>query len=249
MTARISRVTLVSILAAALTSAASAQTITYTYDPLGRVTGESYSTGPSTTYGYDAADNRLRLTMSTGPNAPGAVNDSASTWNNTATTVSVLANDVSPLSYALTVTSASSAIHGTTAVNSGTTVTYTPATGYVGPDAFTYAISDGHGGTASATVTMAVNSSAPIANNDTAKASGDSVSVAVLANDSSPLSYSLTVTSVTTPTNGATATIVGGTTVTVGNMLAAGSTTFNYSISDGHGGTATATVTVHCKTC
>ena len=38
----------------------------------------------------------------------------------------------------------------------GTTVYYTPDTNYVGPDEFTYVISDGHGGTATATVRVNV---------------------------------------------------------------------------------------------
>lgn len=225
---------------ALLAAQAGAQTITYAYDPLGRAVSESYSTGPTTTYVYDAADNRSRLTMSTGPNAPGAVNDTASSWDNTAVTTSVLANDLSPLSYTLTVTSATGASHGSLAVNSGTTVTYTPTTNFIGNDVYTYNISDGHSGTATATVSVTVNSAVSVY--DVYSTGGITQSVAPLATATDHFSYAMTVTSVTTPTNGATATIVGGTTISVGNMGIAGTTSFQYTVSDGHGGTGTANV-------
>ena len=42
------------------------------------------------------------------------------------------------------------------AVTSGSAVTYTPNAGFVGTDSFTYTISDGRGGTATAAVTVVV---------------------------------------------------------------------------------------------
>ena len=41
-------------------------------------------------------------------------------------------------------------------LNAGGTITYTPKAGFTGNDAFTYTISDGRGGTASATVSLTV---------------------------------------------------------------------------------------------
>ena len=47
--------------------------------------------------------------------------------------------------------------HGTAVISGGgTTVTYTPSAGYIGSDSFSYTASDGHGGTASATVSITV---------------------------------------------------------------------------------------------
>src|SRR5207244_9005931 len=83
-----------------------------------------------------------------------ATHDSTSTPPATPVTVNVLANDSDPDNDALTVTSVSLPAHGVAAVNGDNTVTYVPVIAYTGPDAFTYSVSDGKGGTASATVSI-----------------------------------------------------------------------------------------------
>ena len=90
---------------------------------------------------------------------PVAAHDDASTFSGTPVTVSVLANDSDPdAGQTLSVTGVTTgASHGTTVVNAGTTITYTPALGFSGDDTFIYAISDGHGGTDSASVTVHVS--------------------------------------------------------------------------------------------
>lgn len=89
---------------------------------------------------------------------PVAVDDTATTSENTAVTVDVLANDSDPDGDSLTVTGVTQPAHGTAAVNGNKTV-YTPATDYVGTDSYTYTISDGNGGTDTATVTVTVTAS------------------------------------------------------------------------------------------
>ncbi|HEU5006192.1 MAG TPA: Ig-like domain-containing protein [Jatrophihabitantaceae bacterium] len=74
------------------------------------------------------------------------------------TTVPVLTNDTDADSDTLTVTGVTAPAHGS-AVSTGSGVQYTPADGYLGPDSFTYTISDGNGGTASATVSVDVSDS------------------------------------------------------------------------------------------
>ena len=86
---------------------------------------------------------------------PTAVNDSASTSEDTPVTITVLANDTDPDGDPLTVTAAS-ALHGTVVRNADGTLTYTPDTNYGGPDTISYTISDGQGGTSSATVAITV---------------------------------------------------------------------------------------------
>ena len=132
------------------------------------------------------------------------------------------------------------------------------AAGETATQSFRYTVSDGQGGTATATVTITIVgvNDAPSANTDTATAGEDdmTVAIAVLANDTDvDASDTLTVSSTDT------AGTIGSVSITPDGLglvyrpegrfehLAAGETatdTFRYTISDGQGGTATATVTV-----
>lgn len=91
---------------------------------------------------------------------PVATNDTAFTTVNQAVTIAVLANDTDPDGDPLVLSAIGSAQHGTLTANAYGTVTYTPAAGYTGSDTFTYTIGDGHGHTASGTVSVTV--SAPV---------------------------------------------------------------------------------------
>ena len=86
---------------------------------------------------------------------PTAVNDTASTNEDTPVTVSVLANDNDPDGDPLTVTAANAG-NGTVVINPNGTITYTPDANFNGTETITYTISDGQGGTATATVTVTV---------------------------------------------------------------------------------------------
>jgi hypothetical protein len=94
-------------------------------------------------------------------NQPQANNVSVVTTENTTLSIpasTLLANDTDPNGYALSVTDVSSPSNGTVSYNSSTqTVTFVPTTGYTGPAGFTYSITDGHGGAASATVSVTVD--------------------------------------------------------------------------------------------
>ena len=99
----------------------------------------------------DTEDNTTNLNY-----APVAVNDSASTPRETAVTINVLENDSDSNGDTLTVISATSAQGGTIIINPDQSITYLPADNFIGTDTVTYEISDGNGGTASATITINV---------------------------------------------------------------------------------------------
>ena len=69
----------------------------------------------------------------------------------------MLVNDSDPDGHALTVTTPNpTALHGTVSCTAAGVCTYTPNANYFGSDSFTYGISDGHGGTDTATVSVTV---------------------------------------------------------------------------------------------
>jgi hypothetical protein len=195
------------------------------------------------------ASAKVTVTVSPAPNrAPDAVNDSATTQRNTPVAIPVLANDTDPDGDPLAVTGASDPPHGSAAVNQNGTITYTPDAGYTGGDSFTYSISDGRGGTDTATVAVTVTqppNTAPAAVDDAATTpEGTAVTVNVVANDTDPDGDSLTVTGITQPAHG-TATNNGNGTVTYTPTAGyVGTDGFDYTISDGHGGTDTGHVSL-----
>ena len=103
---------------------------------------------------FDGASNPVNT-------APVAEDDSVVTTAGEAVAIKVLANDRDPDGDALAVTSVAKAAHGAAQKNADGTVTYTPAVGFTGKDGFTYAISDGKGGTDSAHVAVSVAAAEP----------------------------------------------------------------------------------------
>ena len=181
---------------------------------------------------------------------PSATDDQATTAEDTPVTISVLANDSDPDGDVLQVSGVTQpAGGGSVAITGGGQgVRFTPAAHFSGQRAFTYTISDGHGGTATATVTATVTpvNDDPSTTNDAASTTAPNpVVVSVLANDSDVDGDDLSVSAVTQPANGTAAITGGGQTVTYTPPAGfSGSATFGYTASDGHGGTASSTVTV-----
>ena len=87
---------------------------------------------------------------------PVALADNARTVVDTPVTLAVLANDTDTDADFLTVTSAGDPAHGGTLVNGDGTITYTPDPGFAGLDSFGYTLTDGQGGSATATVQVIV---------------------------------------------------------------------------------------------
>src|SRR5690606_15080125 len=190
--------------------------------------------------------------------APVATNDTGfTTSQNTALTLSattLLANDNDPDSDPLSITGVSNPVNGTAVYNAQTnSVVFTPTAGYSGAASFSYAISDGRGGTASATVGLTVAAGAnrpPVATNDTGlsvrRNEATQISAAtLLANDTDPDGDALTITGVSGATNG---TVAFNAATNVINFTPAtdytGAANFTYTVGDGRGGTASATVSL-----
>jgi len=155
---RYKRAFVVASLSLAFTSSlAAAQTVTYTYDDLGRVVSSSQS-GMKTVYTTDSADNRVEAATFNPANEhpPVANNDSVSAVNGVVHTFDPRSNDSDPDGDALTITGVGTPAHGSASFT-GTSVSYTPVRGYTGTDSFTYTIADGKGGTASATITASIS--------------------------------------------------------------------------------------------
>lgn len=187
---------------------------------------------------------------------PVAKNDSAATvQDKDVVTPNVLANDSDPNGDTITISSFTQAGHGSVVSNNNGTFTYTPSAGWYGNDAFTYSISDGKGGTASASVTIAVAQASPLPNNPpvavndlaTTNQNTSVVTPNVLANDSDPDGDSLSITSFTQAGHGNVVSNSIGTFTYTPTTGWYGSDAFNYTISDGKGGTATASVNITVK--
>ena len=235
--------------------------------------------------GTDTATVTLTINGVTDNQGPVAVNDSGTVTEDAALSGNVLTNDTDADGDSLTVTAVNGqagAVGNQITLSSGALVTLnangsydydqngafdTLATGQSGSDSFSYTVSDGNGGTDTATVNITING---VTDNVAPNAANDSGSVAenatlagnVLANDSDGNGDSLSVTAVNGQAGavGNQITLSSGATVTLNangsddydpngafDALATGETgsdSFSYTVSDGNGGTDTATVNI-----
>ena len=187
---------------------------------------------------------------------PDAIDDSVATDEDTALILGISdivdPNDTDLDGDTLVISGVSNPTNGTVILNNDGTVTFTPDTGFHGTATFDYTISDGNGGTDTATVTVNVGSI-----NDVPDAIDDSVSTAedtalvlgvsdiVAPNDTDLDGDTLVISGVSNPTNGSVVLNNNGTVTFTPDAGFHGTATFEYTISDGNGGTDTATVTVN----
>ena len=168
--------------------------------------------------------------------APNAVNNAYTQQPGTTVNHNVLGNDTDANGDALTITSENHA-NSSIVSNKLRFVAPLPPATYV----ITYGISDGHGGTDTATATITVPNVAPNAVNDTyTQTHGTTVSRNVVSNDTDANGDSLTITSENSPH----ATIVSNQIRFVAPN-ASGAYSVTYTVSDGRGGTDSAVATVN----
>lgn len=192
-------------------------------------------------------DNNLATATIVIANAsPIAVDDFVTISKNSWILMSYQGNDVDPdpNDHMFTIVVVGTALHGTTTItNTGGAIIYRPNVDFSGFDTFTYTISDYHGGFATGTVHVTVKNT-PIANDDVVLTDRDQpITIAILANDTDTDNKPLSIQSVTTPAHG-TVTIQGTNVIYTPAKDYVGSDTFTYTITDGLGGTDSATVTI-----
>jgi VCBS repeat-containing protein len=131
------------------------------------------------------ATGTVNVTIGSVNDAPIALDDSATTNEDTPVNISVLGNDSDADNDALTVTAFAQGAHGIVTNNNGV-LNYAPAANYNGADSFTYTVSDGNGGSATANVTVTINSvnDAPVASGTSATTDEDNeVAIPLAASD------------------------------------------------------------------
>ncbi len=163
---------------------------TFTYTP-----NEGFSGDDSFTYtvddgngGTDVATVTITVSEPTPTNNPPlATDDNYATEFVTPVSGNLLTNDSDPDGDSLTIFASTQPANGTVDVNPDGTFEYTPNPGFSGTDVFSYAVTDGNGGTDTAEVTITVGADPnlpPVAADDTLTVPIDeSVVISVLDND------------------------------------------------------------------
>ncbi len=163
---------------------------TILYTPTTGYTGpDSFTYHITDANGKTSNNGTVNVTVAV-PAPPVSVNDSATTLRNQPVSITVLTNDTAPAGTLVpsTVAVTAAPAHGTAVAQADGTILYTPSTGYVGGDSFTYTVADNLGDTSNAsavslTVTLPVP---PVAVADIASnVEGGPTSISVLANDTS----------------------------------------------------------------
>ena len=215
----------------------------------------------SASFEYTIADGRggsdsatVTVTVSAANDAPKATGDAASTGEDSSVTMAaatLLSNDSDVDGDSLEIASVGNATKGTAVLNEDGSVTFTPNADHNGPASFEYTIADGRGGSDSATVTVTVSAvnDAPSAADDTASTDEDTAvtvtAASLLGNDDDVDGDTLSITGVSSPSNGSVvANDDGSFTFTPATNFYGSGATFDYAVSDGNGGTDTGTVTV-----
>ncbi len=177
---------------------------------------------------------------------PEARDDAYTVESGTTAVLDPLANDVDPDGDVLRLVGLEIPAHGRIAVVGGR-IHYTPDPGFEGEDGFDYTVADGRGGTATARVRLTVvrPNLPPTAQADVITTTEDTpVVLDLLANDADPDGDPLRLAGLELPAHGQLALAADGTLTYTPDPGFTGQDSFTYTVADGRGGHATATVTI-----
>ncbi len=185
-----------------------------------------------------------QLLESSNNQPPVATNKSVTTDQDKPVNITLQASD--PDGDTLTYSVIDGPDHGTLS-GSAANRTYTPNPGYSGSDAFQFQVNDGNGGSDIANVAITVNPATPanqppVASDRTAVTDQD-VAVNITLQASDPDGDLLTFSIISGPQHGTLSGSATNRTYTP-NLGFTGSDTFDFKVSDGHGGSDTATVSI-----
>lgn len=183
-------------------------------------------------------------------NDPIAVTDNASTVSGGSVSFNVLNNDTDPDGDTLLLSDITQPSQGSLTFDADGTVSYTAPADFVGTTSASYTVLDGRGGSAFGTIVIDVTAvgapgnQPPVAVNDGFRTNVNSPrTVDLLANDSDPDGDTLVIVNVEQPANGTVVINGDGTVTYTPNTDFCGTDIFVYTVSDEHGGMASATVT------
>ena len=219
----------------------------FIYTPAANFNGSDSFTYSANDGAVDSAAIGVTLTVNPVNDLPVAVNDAATTAEDTAVVVPALDNDSDVDGDSLLIVAVGTPAHGSAAIGPNGTIVYTPAADYSGPDGFTYSIDDGNGGTASASVAIVVTpvNDTPVAIDDAVTTAEDTpVTIDVLGNDVDIDGDPLAVVTVGAPARGTAVLNATGTITYTPAANATGVDSFSYTVADGFGGLATAVVRI-----
>lgn len=221
--------------------------VTYTPDA-------DYNGADSFDYSVTAVDGTdtggLSISVNEENDPPEALDDTASTDEDTAVTIDLAANDSDPDGDTLTYTIDTDPSNGTVTIDPSGSAVYTPNADYVGTDTFVYQVSDPYGATDTANVTVTINGvvDAPVAVDDvTSVTEGATLNVSapgVMANDYDPDGDAITAVLVDNPTYGTVTLNADGSYTYEHDGSEEPTDSFTYYVTDGGLDSNTATVTI-----
>jgi hypothetical protein len=194
--------------------------------------------GPSITISYVTPKNQ----------APVAVDDSATTDEDTATDIDVLSNDTDADNDALSVSGFTQPSHGTVSENDDGTLTYAPGKDYNGEDSLTYTVGDGTADSNEVKVKITVSpvNDDPVANPDSIDVAEDTpTALDVLANDTDVDGDSLEVSGVIISSLKGGWHLKGGQLTYTPPSNFTGTEALDYEVTDNHGGFDTASIKIN----